>query len=699
MERIMRKKIIGLLVMVLLLASLLPAQASEYFSFHKGATSQSVDFHIWDSSSNAGAGKTGLVYNSTNFACYYTRGATGTPTQIILATQTTGGAYTSGGFVERDSTHDPGEYRLDIPDAALASGVDRVRIQCREETTTALNVVPAVLNIDLTDVDLRAANGAVPVSGDLTSTMKTSVENAVWDASRSSHVSNGSFGQREIVVRSGTAQAGTATTITLDASASATDNAYLNAAIMITGGTGAGQVPRQITGYVGATKVATVDTAWTITPDNTSVFMIPLSYFASGGGGGSAPTAAQNAQAVWDQLTANNTTANSFGMLVKTALPNIAPGSNGGLPTTDVNNAVKVQSGTGANQISLSGGKVLLQNDAICPLCFQSTGTISAKSGTTLTVSGGILADNQYNNFWMISVYKPSDGSTEASSCITGTTLSSLQVVTREDISALITVGDKFDFLPSMACDNLRPITHQNQLLVDANGRTDLSKVNGSAINNLIGGRVDAQVGAYASGQDTATSVLTATASSFNSAGTIGAKINAAGTAGDPWATALPGSYGAGTAGNIIGNNLNATVSSRMATFTLPANFSSLSIDGSGRVDLGKTLGTAITLDSNNVLNVSAKYMGGTLLTARDIGASVLLSNGIGTGQIALSSGNVSIADDGIGPKAVKPAGTITAKSGTTLTLSTGITTDGQWDKFHLIQVYRASDRAMKNPP
>jgi hypothetical protein len=39
--------------------------------------------------------------------------------------------------------------------------------------------------------------------------------------------------------------------------------------------------------------------------------------------------------------------------------------------------------------------------------------------------------------------------------------------------------------------------------------------------------------------------------------------LNAAGSAGDPWVTPLPGAYGAGTAGNIIGANLNATVGSR----------------------------------------------------------------------------------------------------------------------------------------
>ena len=46
-------------------------------------------------------------------------------------------------------------------------------------------------------------------------------------------------------------------------------------------------------------------------------------------------------------------------------------------------------------------------------------------------------------------------------------------------------------------------------------------------------------------------------------AGATGAALNAAGSAGDPWSAALPGAYGAGTAGKIVGDNLDATVSSR----------------------------------------------------------------------------------------------------------------------------------------
>lgn len=39
--------------------------------------------------------------------------------------------------------------------------------------------------------------------------------------------------------------------------------------------------------------------------------------------------------------------------------------------------------------------------------------------------------------------------------------------------------------------------------------------------------------------------------------------LDSAASAGDPWGTALPGAYGAGTAGKIIGDNINATISSR----------------------------------------------------------------------------------------------------------------------------------------
>jgi hypothetical protein len=61
--------------------------------------------------------------------------------------------------------------------------------------------------------------------------------------------------------------------------------------------------------------------------------------------------------------------------------------------------------------------------------------------------------------------------------------------------------------------------------------------------------------------------------------GSTGKSLNSASSAGDPWGTALPGVYGAGTAGNILGNNLDVTVSSRLAsgTYTTPPTASQIS--------------------------------------------------------------------------------------------------------------------------
>lgn len=110
-------------------------------------------------------------------------------------------------------------------------------------------------------------------SAELAAGAATEIAAAVWDKTASSHVTAGTFGQWFQSARTGTAQAGAATTITLDASASATNSYYNGQLVFVTSATGLGQA-RLITGYVGATKIATVDPAWSTNPDNTSVFMI-----------------------------------------------------------------------------------------------------------------------------------------------------------------------------------------------------------------------------------------------------------------------------------------------------------------------------------------------------------------------------------------------------------------------------------------
>jgi hypothetical protein len=74
----------------------------------------------------------------------------------------------------------------------------------------------------------------------------------------------------------GTADGGAANSITLENTASATNDAYTGQIIRITGGTGSGAVAL-ITGYVGSTKVATLRVlAGSTTFNNTSVYSIGL---------------------------------------------------------------------------------------------------------------------------------------------------------------------------------------------------------------------------------------------------------------------------------------------------------------------------------------------------------------------------------------------------------------------------------------
>lgn len=116
-------------------------------------------------------------------------------------------------------------------------------------------------------------------------------------------------------IRSNTLQAGAAGTATLDAAASAVTDFYVNDLLYLTGGTGAGQA-RFITAYNSTTKVATVSANWKTNPDNTTTFaVIPFDAIV----GATAPTAAQNATAVWQDLLSGSdfSTVGSVGKLLK----------------------------------------------------------------------------------------------------------------------------------------------------------------------------------------------------------------------------------------------------------------------------------------------------------------------------------------------------------------------------------------------
>jgi len=62
------------------------------------------------------------------------------------------------------------------------------------------------------------------------------------------------------------------------------------------------------------------------------------------------------------------------------------------------------------------------------------------------------------------------------------------------------------------------------------------------------------------SAADVADAVWNETLADHLGAGSTGNALNAAGSAGDPWATALPGAYGAGTAGLLLGTTIPAAI-------------------------------------------------------------------------------------------------------------------------------------------
>ena len=89
-------------------------------------------------------------------------------------------------------------------------------------------------------------------------------------------------------------------------------------------------------------------------------------------------------------------------------------------------------------------------------------------------------------------------------------------------------------------------------LLANINGTATITITTSGAITatGYIGGVCE--IGASPSADDIAQAVWMSVASGLNVSGTMGAKMNGAASAGDPWSTTLPGTYTTGEAGKIL---------------------------------------------------------------------------------------------------------------------------------------------------
>jgi hypothetical protein len=180
-----------------------------------------------------------------------------------------------------------GDFKLSIDDGAEANPGT-----LPAETPASSGWVKCALSADETNGDvlkLRWHDAAGDEWDDGGITIRTSTvtledvptadeaADAVWDEvlTSAAHDVNYSAGQRlrYMILTGAAATAGSANSITLAATESATDNIFNENIISIVSGTGAGQT-RLIAEYNGTTKVATVDKAWNISPAAGSVYEI-----------------------------------------------------------------------------------------------------------------------------------------------------------------------------------------------------------------------------------------------------------------------------------------------------------------------------------------------------------------------------------------------------------------------------------------
>ena len=156
----------------------------------------------------------------------------------------------------------------------------------------------------------------------------------------------------------------------------------------------------------------------------------------------------------------------------------------------------------------------------------------------------------------------------------------------------------------------------------------------------------------------TAANVWDLATSGHTTSGTFGAAAVAAGGAGDPWSTSLPGSYGAGTAGYIIGNRIDAAVTSRLAPTTAGRTLD-VSATGEAGLDFDNvkdatgahtltnitipTVTTAVNLTNNN--DKSGYSINGTTTTLDALQTALNSDHGSGFWTTATGFSTHSAAD------------------------------------------------------
>ena len=215
-----------------------------------------------------------------------------------------------------------------------------------------------------------------------------------------------------------------------------------------------------------------------------------------------APTASAVADAVWDEALSGHSGAGSAGLALSTA-------SSGGVDPSVLADAIWDEALSGHSTAGTAGKKLTDLTNA------DLSGVATAAALTTVDgIVDAIKAKT--DNI-------PASPATEAKQ---DTIIGYIDT----EVAAIKAVTDKLD--TAVELDGAVYRLTENALEQAPTGGGSLT------VEDIVDGVLDEMLSAHAE------------------VGSVGAGIAAAGSAGDPWSTALPGAYEEGTAGYLIGNNM-----------------------------------------------------------------------------------------------------------------------------------------------
>lgn len=184
-----------------------------------------------------------------------------------------------------------------------------------------------------------------------------------------------------------------------------------------------------------------------------------------------------------------------------------------------------------------------------------------------------------------------------------------------------------------------------------ANGAIDAATFAAGAIDAaaIATGAIDADALATDAVNEIADGVWNEAIAGHLGAGSTGAALNAAGSAGDPWTTLIPGAYGVGTAGHRLGNIPDVAAGVAGGVFIAGAN-AATSVDITGNItgnlsgSVGSVTGAVGSVTGNvggNVTGSVGSVVGAVGSVTGNVGGNVTGSVGSVVGAVGSVTGNV----------------------------------------------------------